>query len=236
MLRNVRGVRGPLTVDLVDASPDGSPVGLGGRPRPVIVYGANGSGKSSICDALEFGLRGVTSRRSVGGEKERREIRNLFEADPPSVTIRFDDRGSVLRGARDGSHLVPARGPVVGFEHCPIVVRRSAIEGFWQVSPEQRLDFFWDYLETPERGWRTPEDELAIARHQAELDRLTGLEAEIRADLIPSSYTMPGTAVPFVFPAHYAGSSALRAAARTVKAASSGQRGLTPGEESLLES
>lgn len=153
MLRNVRGVQGPLTVDLVDAAPDGSPAGLDLKPRPVLVHGANGSGKSSVCDALEFGLRGVTSRRSVGGEKERREIRNLFDGNPPSVTVRFDDRDPVLRGARDGSHLVPARGAVIGFEHCPVVVRRSAIEGFWQVSSEQRLDFFWDYLKAPERGW-----------------------------------------------------------------------------------
>jgi hypothetical protein len=106
------------------------------------------------------------------------------------------------------------------------------VEGFWQVSSEQRLDFFWDYLKAPEQGWRTREDELAVTHHQAQLDRLNELKADIRADLIPPRSTMPRTGQPFTFPAHYATSGGLRAAAL----AASGRRRLTPGEEQLIES
>lgn len=45
----LRGIEGPLSVELV-------PTGV------TLVYGENGSGKSSICDAIEFGLREIATR------------------------------------------------------------------------------------------------------------------------------------------------------------------------------
>ena len=49
----LRGIEGPLSVELV-------PTGV------TLVYGENGSGKSSICDAIEFGLRGADQQAAYG--------------------------------------------------------------------------------------------------------------------------------------------------------------------------
>ncbi|WP_454129647.1 AAA family ATPase [Microbacterium aurum] len=143
-LTNIRGFADEVTVSL----------GRTGGPPLVsmTLMGENGSGKSSVADAIEFGLRGVVSRRSVGGAKQRRELRNLVAtASAPRVEIDFSDGTSIARGqARRGSSVVHAgQEPLAGFAYCPVVVRRRDIDGFWLVPDELRRQFFFDYLREP---------------------------------------------------------------------------------------
>ncbi|WP_203135977.1 hypothetical protein [Microbacterium sp. JZ31] len=141
---NIRGFVDEVTVSL----------GRAGGPALVsmTLMGENGSGKSSVADAIEFGVRGVVSRRSVGGAKQRRELRNLVAAaSAPRVEIDFSDGTSIARGhARRGSSVVHAgQEPLAGFSYCPVVVRRRDIDGFWLVPDELRRQFFFDYLREP---------------------------------------------------------------------------------------
>lgn len=111
-LTNIRGFADEVTVSL----------GRTGGPPLVsmTLMGENGSGKSSVADAIEFGLRGVVSRRSVGGAKQRRELRNLVAtASAPRVEIDFSDGTSIARGqARRGSSVVHAgQEPLAGFAY-----------------------------------------------------------------------------------------------------------------------
>lgn len=86
-----RGIAGLLTVE-------SRPGSL--RNSCTLIMGDNGSGKTSICDALEFCLRGAVSRRSAGGEKQRREVKNLSGDLAPFVQITFSEaRG---RGEDEG--------------------------------------------------------------------------------------------------------------------------------------
>lgn len=122
----------------------------GGPPLvSLVLHGENGTGKSSVADAIEFGLRGVVSRRSVGGLKQRRELQNLVaDKSAPRVEIDFSDGTSIARGRTQiGNGAVHAgQDPVEGFTYCPVVVRRRDVDGFWLVPDDLRRQFFFDYL------------------------------------------------------------------------------------------
>ncbi len=165
----------------------------------MLIYGANGSGKSSICDAIEFGVRGVISRRTVGGAKSRREVRNLGGEEPPYVEVVLSTGRTVSRGFGP-TNGARQKGAVPGFEHSPIVVRRSAVENFWQVSPEQRLDFFWDYMKSPSEEWRSPVDEQAMHDHDAASSALLASSQRIAEQLIPTGHRVPKSGHPFALP------------------------------------
>jgi hypothetical protein len=139
-LRDFRGVSGHLTADFSDGQDD--------RAHSVILYGDNGSGKSSIVDALEFGLRGRLSRRGLHGVKRRREVRNLVSGRAPGVLLTMNDGALVHRGGGIRDSSVPDRGVEVvdGFGLCPIVIRRQDVEAFWTVPSNLRQEFFFDYL------------------------------------------------------------------------------------------
>jgi DNA repair exonuclease SbcCD ATPase subunit len=64
----------------------------------VLLLGENGTGKSSVADALEFCLRGKVSRRGNAGAKIRYESRNLLVGGNPSVRVTFDDDRQFIRG------------------------------------------------------------------------------------------------------------------------------------------
>lgn len=229
-MQSFRGAADRFTVDL--AAPGEGPEG--GTPAPVIVYGANGSGKSSICDALEFGLRGVVSRRTVGGEKERREIKNVFSSTPPQVDVTLSDGRTVRRGAAR-SRGENAAGPLDGSAHCPVVVRRSAVEGFWQATEDSRLEFFWDYVRQPAEGWQTSADVRAVKQHRALRARLDRLERVIRADLIPDTFRYEKTGATFIFPTHLGPAGVVRRVALGHRKATSGRRArLSAAEERVI--
>jgi AAA domain len=115
-----------------------------------LILGENGTGKSSVCDALEFVLRGVVSRRGPGGVKIKHELTNFHRPqERPSVTVAFDDGKVYGRGKTRGVTKAPARSPVEGFAKCPVVVRRRDVIGFWAAPAELRQDFFFDYLRAP---------------------------------------------------------------------------------------
>lgn len=163
------------------------------------IQGDNGSGKSSICDAIEFAVRAIVSRRMRDGEKQRREVQNLSSQNPPGVVVTLSNGSSFVRGFID-SKLAPGatrmgREPVTGFDRAPIVIRRDAVESFWRIPPESRLDYFWDFLKKPNILVRSSKDDELIARH-AEA-RATVRKARQEIDrLLPRKFYPPGWALP----------------------------------------
>ncbi len=85
VIRGLRGVRGELKLDL-----DG---------HSLLVFGENGSGKSSIADALEWFYEDKIDHLATEeiGRKGLEAMRNIFldEGDPASVTVEFCNSGAV---------------------------------------------------------------------------------------------------------------------------------------------
>jgi hypothetical protein len=136
-----RGISDTVDVDLTDPRT--------GKPISLLLYGDNGSGKSSLVDALEFALRGRLSRRSADGKKVRREVQNLAVQGAPGVLVRLADGSSIRRGGGLAKSGVPEEKtvyPISGYQYSPIIIRRQDIDSFWRVPDTQRQAFFFDYL------------------------------------------------------------------------------------------
>lgn len=134
------------------------------KARSIILFGDNGSGKSSIVDALEFGVRGRLSRRGFRGQKQKREVRNVLTNRAPGVALVLSDGTTVRRGGgvKDSDEPDWKTRVVPGFEYSPIVIRRHDVESFWTIPSDMRQDFFFDYLSNLE----DPSGELARQAEQ----------------------------------------------------------------------
>jgi hypothetical protein len=183
-LQNFRGVVGPVTI----------PFSRGNViAKSLIVYGENGTGKSSVADAIEFVTRGVVSRRSIGGVKHRREIRNHSAERGPTVFVALDNGESYWRGTpawprtADIEAATRLKGDAVikGFDICPVVLRRDVIEIFWRISEQDRLELFWDYFRPPGTHFRTPVESDLIDAHKAAERRVLQTGKALTARLAP---------------------------------------------------
>lgn len=199
VLRNFRGIVGPMGVEFPAPGAPGS---------VLFILGDNGTGKSSICDSIEFATRGVISRRLQGGEKSRREVQNLSDKKaPPSVWLEVASGEHFVRGARRGRDWAwPAAPsplqrdePLPGFEFAPVVIRREAVESFWRIPAASRLDYFWDYLKPPGVQVRTPGDERTIAEHAATLRNIATARRQLLQILPkkgwPAEFVLPTRSV-----------------------------------------
>lgn len=196
-MENFRGIKGPLSIEVPKVGRSGS---------ALLVFGDNGSGKSTICDALEFATRGVVSRRSEDGAKRKREVRNLSTNQSPTVDIEFSEGIRYRRGFKrpswahaneSVSKLNGVQDYVDGFAVCPITIRRDAVESFWRIDREKRFEFFWDYLKTPNEDYRSIKDENIIFDYA---NKKTDLKkARQRIDgLFPKKYRVDN----FMHPTH----------------------------------
>jgi len=159
---NFRGVVGPMTIELEPTT---------SRGGVTFVLGDNGSGKSSVCDAIEFATRSLVSRRLRDGEKHQREIRNLSTTNPPGVIVRLANgdsyaRGQVAADSLDGASIIRGNA-IAGFDRAPVVIRRDAVESFWKIPAAHRLDYFWDYLKPPTQQVRSSADDAWVEEHRA---------------------------------------------------------------------
>ncbi|WP_159825543.1 ATP-binding protein [Frigoribacterium sp. 9N] len=228
-LQNFRGVVGPFSVDLPTPGKNGSVLYL---------FGDNGSGKSSICDALEFAARGVVSRRSVGGTKQRREIRNLSGDAAPSVQVKLSDGRVLQRGRKSAlwhvgpqAEILPGKATVPEFALSPIVIRRDAVESFWRIPREQRLDFFWDYIRASNTDYRTAADEVVLEEMKAARSTTRACRRRFES-LVPKKF-WPDR---FTFPTHSINASkALTAVAIGVAELRFGERKLSRDENNAIQ-
>lgn len=154
-------------------------------PRSLLLFGDNGTGKSSIVDGLEFGVRGRVSRLVLPRQEERRVIRSLTGGEP-SVRVDFDSGEEVVRGNQLRSPKGTNLGlePAEGFSLAPIVIRRSDILRFWEVPANQRQLVFFEYFRGPGWGNRDVHRKVSLAEQAllvAEADRETAVTALVSA-------------------------------------------------------
>lgn len=199
-----RGAPNELSVSCCDAS---------GTTSSVVVLGDNGTGKSTVADAIEFCLQGRVNRSAA---KTGDQFRSLFATNAaPSVTITFDDGSETTRSFTrqpDGRLTVDATIPHDHFVVSPVTFRRSDILQFWGTDPLQRLAVFSDFLrsvsaqQTPSFPPSQEQVRKELLAHRQELkqqrlqalDQLAGRLGVDRAD-IPVGQHFDNFAIQHVF-------------------------------------
>lgn len=163
-IESFRGVPARLEIDLRPRL-DADPVSL-------VLFGDNGSGKSSIADALEFVLRASLLRTLDPDRPIKRHARSFAVDTKPYVELEYEDGTRIGRGApgkdRHGHEVRRVDQPEPAFGLAPIVLRRADILGFWSLPPERRKLVFFDYFRAPSLTERQKLDAARVVRRLAE--------------------------------------------------------------------
>lgn len=106
----------------------------------VVLYGDNGTGKSSVVDAIEFVLQGRI-RRAGSPPSVLKTAGSLVADQLPVVRAVFDDGEGVERRFADekrhGVSVEPSE-PHPAFTVSPVAVRRQDVTRFWDTPEDQR--------------------------------------------------------------------------------------------------
>ena len=150
-VNSFRGIPGRL--DLTFAAP-------GGGPPAVVILGDNGAGKSSIVDALQFGLQfqlpGVR-----GKEKTTVAGRSGLSDFLPKVVVRLSDSTNVERRVSydaDRDRYQANSDLPSGFARTPLALRRADILRFWDTPAELRQVVFVHYFRPGQRPVELPQE------------------------------------------------------------------------------
>lgn len=138
-ISHFRGIPSELNLQFTD---------LTGKAVSAIIYGDNGSGKSSIVDALEFGLQSRIERSTSINNPTRPAVFNqsISTNTPAYVEISFDDNTQISREAHTEfdekkqrvKFVLSSASPHSSFQRCPIVLRRNDILSYSSVATVQK--------------------------------------------------------------------------------------------------
>jgi hypothetical protein len=168
-LAGFRGAPNTLVLDLEQR----------GAPASALILGDNGTGKSTIVDAIEFALQGRVGR-SVAFDGSLAPAAASFATDRlPDVEVLLDD-GSIVRRSlvrRDDGRLRDSGEKVrPGFRLAPITLKRQDILRFLDTSAPARGHVFFDYFPASA-------EEMAI-RPEEQLERLDDEAYQLRIESI----------------------------------------------------
>ncbi len=151
-----------------------------GTPASALVIGDNGVGKSTLVDAIEFGLQGRIGRSLAFDSPLGPAAASFAGSDRPEVEVVLDDGSKVTRALieRDSGRLSADSDAVrPGFRLAPITLKRQDILRFLDTDALARGHVFFDYFPAtassmairPEESVRRLDDEdyqLRIQRTQ----------------------------------------------------------------------
>jgi hypothetical protein len=146
IIESFRGIPGRLELDLT---------GKKNLPCSVLIFGDNGSGKSSIIDALEFNLQGKIERSESFRNEFRPSPFNLkSDVNRAKTTCFFDDssrndRDLFIKYDSEKEKNVASKS-VIGlhpnFKIAPIALRRSDIISYSSTPTEKKQILFWSFI------------------------------------------------------------------------------------------
>lgn len=149
--------------------------------RSLLLFGENGSGKSSVVDALEFVLQ-ARVRDSYNPSQVYEALRSHASDSPPFAAVCLDDGELVERqfgSVRSAGILPPS--PHKSFSLAPIALRRGDLTRFWETPERQRQALFRGFFAAPGTGgWMrlgvAEERSLAEQREELKEGRRQALE------------------------------------------------------------
>lgn len=138
-IRAFRGIPGELSIDFRD---------LTGQPVSLVLVGDNGTGKSSVADALEFCLQARIGRHKSLTNPGVSSPISFASADLPIVRTTLSTGDVVERTIRrtDGVPLIAPTRAHRDFSFAAFVLRRADILRFLETSEDDRQLMFLDYL------------------------------------------------------------------------------------------
>lgn len=160
--------------------------------KSVLLFGENGTGKSSFVDALERTLTGKVStldgRLGLSTDRHGPHIRG--QQYPMQIAITFDDPGSSILDLRTNAKTlsVPAQQYLEAARENLYILRRRQILDFIERQPRERYDVLRPFL--PLSGVEAAEEALRQARDRAERaalvakEELNRLVQELRRELV----------------------------------------------------
>jgi energy-coupling factor transporter ATP-binding protein EcfA2 len=144
-LEQFRGVPGKLSIELL---------GSDSAACSLLLIGDNGSGKSTIVDALEFALQGRIGREGTLSARGVPSVLSLKDATTAAVVITFSDGTKVMRQVKldEDGVLEYDQRPHKDYALSPLVLRRADILQFWRTPDEQRQFLFFEYFRAEPGG------------------------------------------------------------------------------------
>ena len=141
-IQHFRGISNDLSVDLT----------LRSEPESALIFGDNGSGKSSIVDAIEYVTQGSIhgNQSGKGGDWVYNSI-SLTGDNFAEIKIQLSDgaeyNARMVRNIEeykvDSEHKI-----ITCFRYAPFILRRQDILNFWQLPNQQKLKLFLKYVST----------------------------------------------------------------------------------------
>lgn len=154
-INSFRGISKNLTIEFPNKN---------NRHLSLVILGDNGSGKSSIVDAIEFCLQGQIAQNFDLSDKNKPSIFSFSNPKiVPTVKVTFENDESFERNIIDDEqgYLTNDRQASKYFSISPFVLRRNDILRFIETPDAEKTLVFSNYLRDKDIEWfETPKDEL----------------------------------------------------------------------------
>lgn len=229
-LKSFRAVPGELTINLSNSE--------GQKASSCLLLGDNGTGKSSIIDAIEFALQGRVHPFFAGSNKKNiARLPNLSSAGPEGCFVEVQlSNGSIhsrsVERVDAGADFSSTDSiAVAGFDGANFVLRRQDILNFLQLPADRRPQFFAAFLRSvAERSTEKTKEREQLEAVKALAEPIREKQATLAEDLAGLLKVSPDRIQPF----NLISINSLFVEHGLIKKALRRRRALHPDEEALF--
>ena len=146
-----------------------------GKAESALIFGDNGSGKSSIIDAIEFITQGsIQGNQSGAAGGFIYNSVSLENKETAKLVMELSDAQQYLASfvRNDDEVRVDRRKRIISqFRYAPFIIRRMDILNFWGEQVQRKLMLFFRYVKTDTENMPVTEDEKVTLIEQRRLDK-----------------------------------------------------------------